>query len=44
MSSLELSFDNCDNCGEVHSHEFATIQELRLQEDQEGVQIYNVCH
>jgi hypothetical protein len=29
---------NCQNCNSVDSHEFATIQEIRLQ-DKEGVQI-----
>lgn len=34
-----VPLDICQVCTEVYSHEFATIQEIRLQENQEGVQI-----
>jgi hypothetical protein len=36
-SSIPL--DICQDCDSVDSHEFATIQEIRLKEDHEGVQI-----
>jgi hypothetical protein len=39
LSNNEIPVDVCENCKEVYSHEFATIQEIRLVEDKDGLQI-----
>ena len=37
--TTNIPIDICQTCEYVESHEFATIQEIRLKEDQDGIQI-----